>query len=411
MQDQEDDSPVGGQVAPGATASPLSPQLSPLSIQAASLVRSIEGLSNIFWISIGGTFLSIFFAGLSQLDINATTDYIYLGEYQVPRSLFPLASLVFAIFTFWMTANRLNMLAFVLGATRLPRDMVHEIFHLNPPILHVFDRNNADRWSPFTGVSVLILNWAVFFGNSIALTMATAAQQGASMGDFDFPMLGAFAVFTIFAVVYGVRAVFPPLRTILGILHGVDFRVGWPRSLVALLVVVGVYVTNNADLLDELEQADDLLGPSIANAVDGDTLFLLGVEVELFGIDAVEQDQICQDGDGADYPCGRRATAALQVLVQHHDVICAPLFSAGDRRVVAVCEIVTDDEPAPKSQNEIFTGYRPNNLSRLLVEQGHALAVGIGQDVLTREQLQAQTLRVGIWQGSFEPPYAWRLRR
>ncbi|MCY3641698.1 MAG: hypothetical protein OXH37_11850, partial [Gammaproteobacteria bacterium] len=60
-------------------------QISPLSIQAAALVRSIESLSSVFWIGFGGTFLSMLFAGLSQLEVNAATDYIYLGEYQVPK--------------------------------------------------------------------------------------------------------------------------------------------------------------------------------------------------------------------------------------------------------------------------------------------------------------------------------------
>ena len=392
----------------GGGAQPPPAQLSPLSIQAASLVRSIEGLSNIFWISLGGTFLTIFFAGLSQLDTNATTDYIYLGEYQVPRSILPLASLAFALFTFWMTANRLNMLAFVLGTTRLPRDMVHEIFHLNPPILHVFDQANADPWRPFTGVGVLMFNWAVFFGNSIALTVATAAQQGASLADFDIPTLAIYAVVIIVAIVYGIRSIFPPLRTILGILHGVDFKVGWLRQVGALLVVFGVYATNNADLFSDLEQADDLLGPSIANAIDGDTLFMLGVEVELFGIDAVEKDQVCQDRSGGDYPCGRVATQALQLLIEQNDVICNPLFNVGEARVVAVCELIVEGSPVPATPDQFIEGYRPNNLSRLLVEQGHALGVGIGRQVFADEQLQAQTLRNGIWQGSFEPPPSWR---
>ena len=388
---------------------PVAPvQLSPLSIQAAALIRSIEGLSNIFWISIGGTFLTIFFAGLSQLEANISTDYIYLGEYQVPRSILPLAGLTFALITFWMTSNRLKMLAYVLSTTRLPRDMVHEIFHLNPPILHVFEESNADPWRPFTGVGVLIINWAVFFGNSIALTLATAAQQGASSAVFDLPTLSAYAVLIIVAIIYGIRSIFPPLRTILGILHGVDFRVGWPRQLGALLVLLSVYATNNADFLSDLDQPDDLLGPSIANAVDGDTLFMLGVEVELFGIDAVEQDQICQNAAGVDYPCGRVATQALQQLIAQNDVVCNPLFNVSDIRVVAICELITEDGVAPRSPQEFLTGYRPNNLSRLLVEQGHALGVGIGKDVLADEQLQAQTLRAGIWQGSFEPPSAWR---
>jgi endonuclease YncB( thermonuclease family) len=225
---------------------------------------------------------------------------------------------------------------------------------------------------------------------------------------FDLPTLSAYAILIIVAIIYGIRSIFPPLRTILGILHGVDFRVGWPRQVGALLVLLGVYATNNADFLSDLDQPDDLLGPSIANAVDGDTLFMLGVEVELFGIDAVEQDQICQNAIGVDYPCGRVATQALQQLIAQNDVVCNPLFNVSSIRVVAICELISEDAAAPRSPQEFLTGYRPNNLSRLLVEQGHALGVGIGKDALADEQLQAQTLRAGIWQGSFEPPSAWR---
>jgi len=160
-------------------------QLSPLSIQAAALIRSMEALSNIFWISLGGTVLTIFFAGLNQLSVNANSDYIALGEYQVPKAILLLAALTFALFAFWMTANRLSMLAYVLETTRLPRRMVFEIFHLNPPVLHVFDRNNAERWSPFTGVAVLLVNWAVFIGNAVALTWSVAIQEIATLASFD----------------------------------------------------------------------------------------------------------------------------------------------------------------------------------------------------------------------------------
>ena len=92
-------------------------QLSPLSIQAAALIRSMEALSNIFWISLGGTVLTIFFAGLNHLNLNANSDYISLGEYQVPKAILPLAALSFALFAFWMTSNRLSMLAYVLART------------------------------------------------------------------------------------------------------------------------------------------------------------------------------------------------------------------------------------------------------------------------------------------------------
>ena len=43
------------------------PPVHPLSIQAASLIRSIDALSFMFWLSIGGTILTVLFAGLNQL--------------------------------------------------------------------------------------------------------------------------------------------------------------------------------------------------------------------------------------------------------------------------------------------------------------------------------------------------------
>ena len=99
---------------------PEQSQLSPLSIQAASLVRSIDALSRIFWISLAGTFLTIFFAGLSQLDANVSGDFISLGEYQVPKSLVPLAAMLFAVFVMWLTANRLRMLRMCCPAVSCP---------------------------------------------------------------------------------------------------------------------------------------------------------------------------------------------------------------------------------------------------------------------------------------------------
>lgn len=58
--------------------------------------------------------------------------------------------------------------------------------------------------------------------------------------------------------------------------------------------------------------------------------------------------------------------------------------------------------------DEFVNGYRPDSLSRLMVVEGHAVGIGIGQDIFREEQMQAQTLRKGIWQGSFQPPRSWR---
>ena len=408
-------------------------QLGPLSIQASALVRSIDSLSRIFWISFGGTFLSVFFAGLSQLDANATTDHFFLGEYQVPKSILPLVSVAFAGFVFWLTANRLNMLHHVLQTTQLSTSAVHEIFRLNPPVLHVFDANNIKRWSPTTGVGVFIINWAIFFGNSIALTWASALQAGASLADFHAPMLFIYLLFIILVLVYGFRAIVPSLGEILQHLHGLHFTVGWPRHLVAVALVVLVFIINQWDQVTwRWQQPEVLLGPDIANAINGETLLLRGTEVKLFGMDAVEADQSCQDAEGADYPCGRLATHALQALLQRRQVICLPLFAVNAGRVLGACELLEEGQAFPMGARELLTGTdqrqqegsvvevftaadfmgggSPNSLSRLMIAKGHALGVGMGAEFFWEEQSNAQRQRLGIWQGAFQPPSVWRRR-
>lgn len=385
-------------------------QINPLSVQAASLVRSIDALSNIFWLCLLGFFLSVFFAGLSQLEDNTYTDYIFLGEYQVPKAILPLASLSFAVFAFWMVSNRLNMLSYVLGSSALNFTLVREIFHLNPPVLHVFDQANANPSAMFTGVSVFIFIWAVFFGNALALIWSGAVTQGATVAEFDPILLGIYATAIVLVIVFGARAVVPPLRAILSTLHGEDFRIGWQRHVMAALVMIATFMINESEqFFSNFDNEDnDLIGPAYANAIDGETLFIRGIEVSLFGIDAVERDQICQDTNGKDYPCGQVATQALQKLVQAEPVICAPIVNVNDRRVLAVCELTGGERQAPSSPQEFIEGYRPDSLSRLMIVEGHAVAIGLGLDRFMDEQVQAQTLRKGIWQGSFEPPRLWR---
>lgn len=384
-------------------------QLSPLSIQAASLVRSIDALSRVFWISLAGTFLTIFFAGLSQLETNTANDFISLGEYQVPKSLVPLAAMLFAVFVFWLTANRLRMLSYVLVSSRLPEVMVDEIFRLNPPVLNVFDEDNGHRWSPFNGVSVLIINWAVFFGNALALTLFAAIQSGAIDAEFDLVELTLVSFGSVAVIVYGVRTIFPPLRSILSRLHDIEFRIGWQRKVGGLLLMLTVFVLHHLDqVMDPADQTDDLLGPAFANAVDGETLFIRGVEVKLFGIDAVERDQQCQDPSGVDYPCGRVATQALQQRVQNQDVVCWPVYAISSLKVLGLCAVQQPGEARPGSPDEFRKLYGNDSLGRLQVEQGHALSVGVGEALFAEEQNEAQTLRLGIWQGSFEPPSNWR---
>ena len=77
---------------------------------------------------------------------------------------------------------------------------------------------------------------------------------------------------------------------------------------------------------------------------------------------------------------------------------------------MANCEITPDREFVPVSPMEFIEEFRPNNLSRLMVAEGHAVAIGIGTRFFGAGQNEAQALRQGIWQGSFQPPSTWRRR-
>ena len=46
-----------------------------------------------------------------------------------------------------------------------------------------------------------------------------------------------------------------------------------------------------------------------------------------------------------------------------------------------------------------------------MVRDGHALIVGIGRNYILQEERDAQRDRIGIWSGSFEPPWIYRARR
>jgi endonuclease YncB( thermonuclease family) len=384
-------------------------EIGPLSIQAAALVRSIESLSALFWITIGGAILTVLLAGLNQLESNVASDSLFIGEYQIPKAILPVASLAFATFLFWMTANRMRMLDHVLDSSRLPEEVVHQIFHLNPPVLNVFHPENRNRFSLTSGIAVLVITWCVFFGNTIAFMLASAIQQGAAVADFDFPLLTFFGIATFAIILLGVRSVSRPLHEIMVRLHGTDFRFGWVRSIAALAITVTVISVNNMEQFSNpSEQEDDLLGPAFANAIDGDTLFIRGTLVDLFGIDAVESDQTCFSNSGAEYPCGHAATLHLQQRIANTRVICVPFFNISKGHLVASCDLVIEGVPLPRSPEELLDRERTHQLSAAQVRAGHAIALGFGRQFLEADQNAAQEARLGIWQGAFEPPWVYR---
>ena len=127
--------------------------------------------------------------------------------------------------------------------------------------------------------------------------------------------------------------------------------------------------------------------------IDGDSLSVGGREVRLAGIDAPEALQTCTDRSGADWPCGREATANLRRLTDHAQVTC----KGGDRdkygRLLARC--VAGDL----------------DLNGEMVRLGFAVSEANQGYVYADLEAEARTARRGIWRGRFEPPHEWRAAR
>ncbi len=134
--------------------------------------------------------------------------------------------------------------------------------------------------------------------------------------------------------------------------------------------------------------ADDLKGkPRI---VDGDTIEIGGTKVRLHGIDAPESKQTCQKADGSDYYCGEMATFALAEIIETHWIICKGETVDRYKRRIAIC----------------FAG--PYDINAEMVRRGWALAYRRYSKDYIDEEEDARGRGVGMWQGEFIKPWAWR---
>lgn len=374
-----------------------------LSIPAQAIVRSIDSLSYLFWISIAGTVVAIFLAALANLEGPATGS-VQFGEYLIPSGVLPVACLVFAMFVLWLTANRLRMLDDALADDDLTSGMARDIFRLDPPVLNVFDARSLKPFALLSGTSVLLWIWSLFLGSALGLIFSATVAQGAALSVDMFAEFLAYAAFALAIMFYGVRQVVPALRRILERLYGERLRIGIVRIVVAAAVVVAGVFATNPDLAQIFMQDDwRRVGPTRANAIDGETLLLENGEVVVVvGIDALRPGQTCLDARGEEYACGRQATQYLQSLVQDKAVHCLVGYPN-----LGLCVPLGEAEQPPGGMRGYFV---ERSLAARMVSAGFALAEGDAQELLHDLQNEAQRKRIGAWQGAFEPPSRWAAR-
>ncbi|MBU2111746.1 MAG: GNAT family N-acetyltransferase, partial [Actinobacteria bacterium] len=133
-----------------------------------------------------------------------------------------------------------------------------------------------------------------------------------------------------------------------------------------------------------------------ATAVAGDALLIGGQRIDLAGIDSPEPDQTCTK-DGAAWPCGAQATAALQALVSGQMVDCNVRGTGADGTMLGFHWTKIHD----RDHGEVYVvGVSPasqgRGLGRLLTLAGlhHLHDRGVREVILYVESDNAPAIRI-----------------
>ncbi|MFM6852942.1 MAG: thermonuclease family protein [Sphingopyxis sp.] len=129
------------------------------------------------------------------------------------------------------------------------------------------------------------------------------------------------------------------------------------------------------------------------SVVDGDTLRMGDARVRLYGIDAPERAQHCDDGAGVAMPCGMMATARLADMVDGRIVGCEPRNTDRYGRLVAIC----------------WAGGR--NINRAMVQTGWAEAYRAYAIDYVPDERMARRRQRGVWAMAYTPAAAYRAAR
>lgn len=128
-----------------------------------------------------------------------------------------------------------------------------------------------------------------------------------------------------------------------------------------------------------------------ASVVDGDTLEIRGERIRLWGVDAPESEQICNDAGRREYRCGQKAALELSRWLGARSVSCSQLDTDRYGRAVSRCRVAGND------------------LGAWLVSRGLAVEYReYSRGAYAREEARARAAKAGMWAGRFVEPAGWR---
>jgi endonuclease YncB( thermonuclease family) len=157
--------------------------------------------------------------------------------------------------------------------------------------------------------------------------------------------------------------------------------------MLAAALLIGAF--SNAP--DSGSAADLIVGQALV--VDGNKLEIHGQRVRLFGIDAPEAGQTCEDARGNPFRCGLKAALVLDARIGEGVVTCEPRDVDRDGRRVAICRVFGED------------------LGAWMVGLGWAVALRTDSTRYVPAEELARQRKSGLWAGKFVAPSDWRKKR
>lgn len=128
-----------------------------------------------------------------------------------------------------------------------------------------------------------------------------------------------------------------------------------------------------------------------ARVVDGDTFSVGAERVRLWGVDAPEGRQVCQNAQAQGYACGDVARDQLVGLIGGRAVRCE----------------VRDRDPYGRAVSRCLAG--STDVGEAMVRAGWAIDyVQFSRGAYASAEAEARQARRGLWAGRFETPSTWR---
>ncbi|MBR6355565.1 MAG: thermonuclease family protein [Alphaproteobacteria bacterium] len=129
--------------------------------------------------------------------------------------------------------------------------------------------------------------------------------------------------------------------------------------------------------------------PQVAS---GSILILDGVRIKLFGIDAPDPTQTCENRYGNSYICGKEAIIWMRNWLNHKDVSCRIISRIENNRTTGIC----------------FSDDGKYDVAAAVVSAGWAVAYTEHTQIYVEYERQAAEEHRGLWNGRFYKPWDWR---